>query len=100
VRTKDLDAWDLTLTCGHIVRRTQHRDHDRYTDCLACGTRRCVVTAQRAGSADDMNGQAARDRLAAELVAAQAKLDRQREAIKATERGITELSQKLKKARS
>jgi hypothetical protein len=104
VRTQDLDAWDLTLTCGHIVRRTQHRDHDRYTagvtDCPACGTRRGVVTAHRAGPADDKNGQAARDRLAAELAAAQAKLDRQRKAIKATERGITELSQKLKKARS
>jgi hypothetical protein len=29
-RHEDQDAWDLTLTCGHTVRRTQHRDHDRY----------------------------------------------------------------------
>ena len=51
VRKEDLDGWDLTLTCGHVVRRTQHRDHDRYTgrvtDCPACGMRRGVVTAQR-----------------------------------------------------
>jgi Insertion element 4 transposase N-terminal/Transposase DDE domain len=36
----------------------------------------------------------------AELVHSQAKLDRQRKAIRATERGITELSEKLKKAGS
>jgi hypothetical protein len=23
---KDLDDWDLTLTCDHVVRRTQHRE--------------------------------------------------------------------------
>lgn len=92
VRTQDLDAWDLTLTCEHVVRRTQHRDHDRYTpavtDCPACGTRRGVVIAQRVGPADDRNRQVVRDRLVGELAAAQAKLDRQRKAIKATERGI------------
>ena len=102
VRTQDLDAWDLTLTCGHVVRRTQHRDHDRYTmgvtDCPACGMRRGVVTAQRVGPADDKNGQATRDRLAADLAAAQAKLDRQRKAIRVTERGIAELTRRLKNA--
>jgi hypothetical protein len=102
VRTQDLDAWDLALTCGHVVRRTQHRDHDRYTtgvtECPECGTRRGVVTAQRRGPADDWNGQVARERLTAELAAAQAKLDRQRKAIKATERGIAELTQKLQNA--
>ena len=102
MRTQDQDAWDLTLTCGHIVRRTQHRDHARYatgvTGCPACGTRRGVVTAQRTGPADDQNGQESRDRLAADLKAAQAKLDRQRKAIMSTERGIAELSQKLKNA--
>lgn len=97
--TEDLDVWDLILTCGHVVRSTQHRDHDRYTttvtDCPTCGTRRGVVTAQRTGPADDQNGQVARDRLAAELAAAQAKLDRQHKAIKATEHSIAELIQKL-----
>jgi hypothetical protein len=99
VRKEDLDGWDLTLTCGHVVRRTQHRDHDRYTTrvagCPACGMRRGVVTAQRAGPVDDKTGQVARERLAAELRAAQAKLDRQRKAIKATERDIAELTQNL-----
>ncbi len=71
VRTEDLDAWDLTLTCDHVVRCTQHRDHDRYgiavTDCPTCGRRHGVVTARRVGPADDKSGQVARDRLAAEL---------------------------------
>jgi hypothetical protein len=99
VRKEDLDDWDLTLTCDHIVRRTQHRDHDQYTmrvaDCPACGTRRGVVTAQRAGPTDDPDGRIFQQRLAAELQTAQAKLDRQRKAVTATEFRITELTQKL-----
>lgn len=61
--------------------------------------RRGVVTAQRAGPVDGRNGQVARKRLAAELAAGQAKLDRQRKAITATERGIAELTQKLEDLR-
>jgi hypothetical protein len=81
VRTENLDSWDLTLTCGHAVRRAQHRDRHRFalhvTDCPACQRRRGVVAAQRVGPVDDERGQAARDRLAAEVAAAQAKLARQ-----------------------
>jgi hypothetical protein len=99
VRTEDLDAWDLTLTCDHVVRRTQHRDHDRYgmavTDCPTCGRRRGVVTARRVGSADDKSGQVARDRLAAELAEARVKLDKQRKAVMATEHRIADLTRKL-----
>jgi hypothetical protein len=44
---KDLDDWDLTLTCDHVVRYTQHRDHDRCSArvayCPACGLRRGIV---------------------------------------------------------
>lgn len=29
MRKEDQDDWDLTLTCEHTVRRTQHRDNDR-----------------------------------------------------------------------
>lgn len=100
VRTENLDSWDLTLTCGHAARRTQHRDHDRFalgvTDCPACQRRRGVVTAQRVGPVDDESGQAIPDRLAAEVAAAQAKLARQQKALAATERTIDQLTQKLK----
>lgn len=99
VRNEDLDAWQLTLTCGHVVRRAQHRDHHtctaRVADCPECGMRRGVVTADRTGPMDDRSGQVARQRLAAELQVAQARLDRQRKAVEATERRIAELAQKL-----
>lgn len=103
VRKKDLDAWDLMLTCGHVVRRTQHCEHDRYSarvaDCPERGARRGVVTSERVGPVDDdRDGKVARERLAAELATAQAKLDRQRKAITATERSIAELTQKLEGA--
>ena len=98
-RPEDLDAWDVTLTCGHTVRRTQHRDHDRYSwrvvECATCGQRRGVITAERIGPADDPDGQVARDRLGAELAQAQAKLDRQRKATAAAERKVAELTGKL-----
>jgi hypothetical protein len=97
VRAEDLDAWDLTLTCDHVVRRTQHRDNgDRYgtavTECPDCGMRRGVVTARRAGPADDESGRVARERLAAELAEARLQLDKQCKAVKATERRIADLT--------
>jgi hypothetical protein len=100
-RAEDLDDWDLVLTCGHTVRRTQHRDHGewrswRVTECAACGQRRGVITEQRIGPAGDSGGQAARDRLGAELAKAQAKLDKQRKATAAAERDVAELTRKLK----
>lgn len=100
--TQDLNAWNLTLTCGHVVRRTQHHDHDRYairvTDCPDCGGSRGVVTSERTGLADKP-GQATEDRLAAALAAAKAKLDRQRAAIQASERAVADSSEKLNNAR-
>jgi hypothetical protein len=100
VATGDLDAWDLMLTCGHVVRRTWHRDHgDRYgaavTGCPVCAERRRIVTARRAEPAADRSGQAGRDRLTSELAAAHFTLDRQRKAVEATERRIAGLTRKL-----
>jgi primosomal protein N'' len=99
VRKEDLDDWDLRLTCDHVVRRAQHRDHDRYAarvaDCPCCATRRGVVTARRSGPTDDPDGRVHQQRLAAELQEAHAKLARQRKALTATEVRITELTRKL-----
>lgn len=57
-RPEDLDAWDLTLTCGHTVRRTQHRDHGdrrswRVAECATGEQRRGVIAAERIGPAGD-----------------------------------------------
>ena len=99
VRAEDLDAWDLSLTCDHVVRREQHRDHKHYglavIDCPTCARRRGVVTARHVGPADDKDGQVARDRLAAELAATGVKLDKQRKAVKATERRVADLTRQL-----
>ena len=83
-RKKDLDTWDLTLRCDHVVPHIQHREHSYVSasvvDCPECGERRGVVSSERVGPAyrDDgtMRERAAadRERLARELAA----VDRQR----------------------
>jgi hypothetical protein len=103
-RPEDLDGWDLTLTCGHTVRRTQHRDHgDRHSwlvvECVTCRQRR-GVTAQRIGPAGDPDGQIARDRLGAELAQAPAKLDKHRKATAVAEGKVAELAGKLEDLKS
>ncbi|TMR37258.1 hypothetical protein [Actinomadura geliboluensis] len=100
VRKRDLDDWDLTLTCDHMVRVTQHRDHDYYSrrvvDCPTCSARRGVVQAHRIGPTDDAEGRVRTARLVEELQAAEAKLERQNKAITKTQRRIEELGAQLR----
>jgi hypothetical protein len=104
VRKRDLDDWDLTLTCDHVVRVTQHRDHDYYSfrvvDCPTCGARRGVVQTHRIGPTDDTKGRVRTARLAEELQAAKAKLERQNKSIAKTQRRIQELSAQLRESGS
>lgn len=65
-----------------------------------CDQRRGVICAERIGPSDDLAGQVARDRLAAELSAAQAKLDKQRRITAAAERKVAALTQKMEGLRS
>jgi hypothetical protein len=52
----DLMVWELTHTCGHAVRRTQHQDHKEWNlystyECQECGGEiRGVINAVRIGS--------------------------------------------------
>jgi hypothetical protein len=96
---RDLDDWDLTLTCDHTVRHTQHRDHQRYSiavvECPTCGTRRGVVEAVHIGPSGDPEGEVQRERLSAELRVAEAKLERQRKATAKTEQQVAEIARKL-----
>jgi hypothetical protein len=98
-RKRELDDWDLTLTCDHVVRRTQHRDHSYWsggvTECSPCGTRRGVVHAQRIGPAGDTEGSLQRERLASELQAEMAKLEGQKRAAEKTERKLEALRRQL-----
>ncbi|NUK01631.1 hypothetical protein HRW23_12215 [Streptomyces lunaelactis] len=92
---RDLDDWDLTLTCNHTVRRAQHRDHQHSTSvvqCPTCGRRRGVVEAVHIGPTEDPEGAVRRQRLAAELWAAEAKLERQRKATAKTEQQVAEIA--------
>lgn len=102
---KDLDTWDLTLRCDHVVPHIQHREHShvstRVVDCPECGERRGVVSSERVGPAYRDDGTirersaADRERLARELAAAEAKLTRQQKNAAATQRRIAELQDEL-----
>ncbi|MFE6025630.1 hypothetical protein [Streptomyces niveus] len=96
---RHLDDWDLTLTCDHTVRHTQHRDHQRYSTavvaCPTCGTRRGVVGAVHIGPSDDPEGEVQQERLATELQAAEAKLERQRKTTAKTEQQVAKIVRKL-----
>ncbi|OIJ96670.1 hypothetical protein BIV25_17070 [Streptomyces sp. MUSC 14] len=104
-RKKDLDTWNLTLRCDHVVPHIQHRDHTyvstHVVDCPECGERRGVVSSERVGPAYSDDGTirersaAARERLAQDLSAAEAKLARQQKNAVATQRRITELKEML-----
>lgn len=104
-RKKDLDAWRLTLTCGHGVDYIQHRE-DSYVsasvvDCPECQARRGIVHSERIGPAFTEGGllaereEAEQARLAAELAEENAKLLRQQQRAAATKRRIDEIEQRL-----
>lgn len=99
---KDLIDWDLILTCEHIVRHSQHRDHDRHSfhvaECPTCGVRRGVVATQRIGPAAGPDARAQKEHLSTQLQSAQTKLERQRKAMAATERHIEELTRQFEEA--
>lgn len=104
-RKKDLDTWNLTLRCDHVVQHIQHREHTyvsaRVVDCPDCGERRGVVSSERVGPAYRDDGtvrertEADRARLAQELSSAKARLARQQKNAAATDRRISELHERL-----
>lgn len=96
---RELDDWDQTLTCGHVVKVRVHRSNHRpslaVADCGECGERRGIVESVRIGPSNDPEGHIKRERLNADLRAAQAKLERQRKAAEKTEQLIEQLSAQL-----
>ncbi|WP_344468845.1 hypothetical protein [Kitasatospora kazusensis] len=106
-RKKELDVWKLTLTCEHVIERTQHRSHSSYsmgvTRCSECEVDRGVVLSERIGPLCDQEvarepgtpGPVERERLAAELAAAEAKLKREQKNAAATRSRIDEIRAKL-----
>ncbi|MEU9443790.1 hypothetical protein AB0D42_23365 [Streptomyces sp. NPDC048304] len=104
-RKKDLDTWNLTLRCDHVVPHIQHRESSyvsaHVVDCSECGERRGVVSSERVGPAYQDDGtvrdraEADRERLAQELAAAEAKLARQQKSPAATQRRIAKIQEEL-----
>ncbi|WP_423833653.1 hypothetical protein [Streptomyces manipurensis] len=103
-RKKDLDAWELILTCDHVTTFIQHRENTyvrRVVDCPECQTRRGVVESKRLGPAYTDGGvEAARSeieqaRLAAELTKAKEQFRRQQQRAAATSSRIEELQKQL-----
>ena len=96
---KDLDTWELLLTCDHLVHKTQHKDHDhwsvRVAYCPACETRRGIVTSTRIGPANDPQGEVERERIVVEIRAEMAKLERARKAVARVEARLEALNAKL-----
>ncbi|MGW3653295.1 hypothetical protein [Streptomyces sp. NPDC000878] len=105
-RKKDLDTWDLTLTCDHVAKHVQHRSNScvstRVVDCPECGERRGIVQCVRVGpaSTDEAiqadRAAADRQRLAGELAAAQEKLRREERKAEATRRRVEEIETQLR----
>ena len=105
-RKKDQDAWRLTLTCDHVVRHTQHRDHTYFStpvvNCPECSGRRGVVHSERIGPAYSDGADPAeraavdRERLAEELAKAKAKHQRQQQNAATTQRRIEQIEDVLK----
>ena len=97
---RELDDWDQALTCGHVVKVRVHRSNHRpslaVADCGECGERRGIVGSIRIGPSDDPKSHVKRERLDADLRAAQAKLERQRKTMEKTEQLIERLSAQLR----
>nr|WP_134003116.1 hypothetical protein [Streptomyces sp. 846.5] len=104
-RKKELDAWNLTLRCDHVVPFIQHRSNTYVStsvvDCPECEARRGVVSREHVGPAYNDDGtsrqrdSAQQEQLARELAAITAKLARQQRTAAATQRRIDEIQEQL-----
>ena len=93
---RELDRWELTLTCDHTVALSQHRDHRSWSmsvvDCPECGIRRGVFRSVHVGPVPDA---AERERLESDLAAARSAVDRHRRALARAEQRVAELTTSL-----
>ena len=105
-RKKELDAWNLTLRCDHVVPFIQHRSNTYVStsvvDCAECGARRGVVRRGHVGPAYNDDGtsrhrdSAEQEQLARELATNTTKLARQQKAAAATQRRVDEIQKQLR----
>lgn len=99
---RQLDEWELTLTCDHSTRRTQHRSNGQWNNCGVvpcpeCGTTRGIIESRLLGPAvgPEERPIVQQERLQAELRDAEAKLDRQRRAAEKAQRRVEDLKAQL-----
>ncbi|MCX5206886.1 hypothetical protein OG897_36485 [Streptomyces sp. NBC_00237] len=106
-RKKYQDAWELTLTCDHVITFAQHRDNT-YAPALAmcpdCNTHRGVIHSERIGPAHTDDGvpmereQAKLARLTDELAQAKKVLLRQKKQLNESKSRIEEIEKDLRSA--
>lgn len=99
---RELDEWELTLTCNHITRKTQHRSNGPWNnhgtvDCVECQDIRGIIASRLLGPAvsEDERPVVERGRLEAELRTAEAKLARQQSNAQKAEQRVKELRMQL-----
>jgi hypothetical protein len=92
----DMDNWELLLTCGHRLVRSQHRENQswpwRVVDCPQCSSRHGVVTAERTGP---VIAAAQWQRLTADLTEARALLERRRRGVAQAEQRVRDLTEEI-----
>jgi hypothetical protein len=95
----DLAEWELSLTCDHVVLKTQHRDNGLWTTrvvgCPTCGVRRGVVHSQRLETGELTAQSSQTVRLNEQLQAAESKLQKQLESVKKARLRIRDLTRQL-----
>lgn len=97
VKEHEQDTWNLGLTCGHNVSRTQHQSNRSWTtavvDCTECEARRGVVKSERGQKPKTLSGPAS-DRAAArekDTAAAEAAIKQLKSDLRAAEKHLKEL---------
>ncbi|MFE5501329.1 hypothetical protein ACFQ73_02105 [Amycolatopsis japonica] len=95
---EDLDTWRLTLTCGHVVDKAQHRTNTYWSigvsTCPDCQHIRGIVTADRL-PADEGRRRAEQQRLSQEIGQAERDRDRAQKKADTAARRMARLEREL-----
>lgn len=90
----DLDTWRLTLTCEHVIDKSQHHTHTYWSSstvhCPKCGQTRGIVTSEKLPASAARRG-AENKRPTAELEKARRELDKHQKKTAAAKRRLEKL---------
>lgn len=93
----ELDTWQLTLTCDHVIEKTQHHSNTYWSgsvdNCPDCQQTRGIVTAERLQSTSAHDAE--RHRMAAEIVKARTAHERLQKRADSSLRRINKLESQI-----